>query len=51
MRWRFSPAAVCWFLFLAIATEATQALAQARLDIFVTPIPNVPFSGVINVQR
>jgi hypothetical protein len=51
MRWRFSPTAVCWFLFLAIATGATQALAQARLDIFVTPIPNVPFSGVINVQR
>jgi hypothetical protein len=51
MRWRFSLTAVSWFLLLAIATGATDALAQARLDVFVTPIPNAPFSAVINVQR
>jgi hypothetical protein len=51
MRWRFSLTAVSWFLLLAIAAGATDALAQARLDVFVTPIPNAPFSGVIDVQR
>jgi hypothetical protein len=51
MRWRFSLTAVSWFLVLAIATGSPDALAQARLDVFVTPIPNAPFSGVINVRR
>jgi hypothetical protein len=51
MRWRFCLTAVSSLLFLAIATGATDALAQARLDVFVTPIPNAPFSGVVNVQR
>jgi hypothetical protein len=51
MRWRFSLTAVSWFVFLAIATRALDASAQARLGVFVTPIPNAPFSGVINVQR
>jgi hypothetical protein len=51
MRWRFCLTAVSWFVFLAIATGASDASAQAGLDVFVTPIPNAPFSGVINVQR
>jgi hypothetical protein len=52
MRWQFSPTAVSWFVFLlAIATGAPDASAQAGLDVFVTPIPNAPFSGVIEVRR
>jgi hypothetical protein len=51
MRWRFSLFAVSWFFFLAIATGGSDVSAQARLDVFVTPIPNAPFSGVIDVQR
>ena len=37
----------CWIL-LAAAIVAPAAAAQ---DIFVTPIPNVPFSGVVEVER
>ena len=33
---------------LALFVTATTALAQ---DIFVTPIPGVPFSGIVNVER
>ncbi len=52
MRWQFSPTAVSWLVFLlAVATGGPDASAQAGLDVFVTPIPNAPFSGVINVQR
>lgn len=43
MRGRFS---IFW-LFLPVLTTAS-ALAQ---DVFVTPIPNVPFSGSIDVER
>jgi hypothetical protein len=35
-------------ILLAIAITVPAAAAQ---DIFVTPIPNVPFSGVVNVER
>jgi hypothetical protein len=35
-------------LLFAAASAAPAASAQ---DIFVTPIPNVPFSGVVNVQQ
>src|ERR1700693_3832410 len=49
--WRVFLTAVSGFVFLAIATGASNASAQARLDVFVTPIPNEPFSGVIHVQR
>jgi hypothetical protein len=52
MRWQFSRTAVSSLVFLlAIATGAPDASAQAGLDVFVTPIPNAPFSGVIHVQR
>jgi hypothetical protein len=41
------PAFSCLVL-LAVAIVIPAAAAQ---DIFVTPIPNVPFSGVVNVER
>jgi hypothetical protein len=50
MRWRFSLTAACFTAFLAIAT-VVPASAQGGPDIFVTPIPDAPFSGVIQVQR
>jgi hypothetical protein len=55
MRCRFSLSAVCFVAafvavtFLAAGSQA--ASAQPRLDVFVTPFPNAPFSGVIQVQR
>ena len=48
MRVRFSLILVFWLVLLVIITSASDASAQ---DVFVTPIPNVPFSGVINVER
>jgi hypothetical protein len=50
MRWRFSLSAACCAVFLAIAV-VVPASAQGGQDIFVTPIPDAPFSGVIQVQR
>ena len=47
MRPRFSFSAIFSLAFFAI-TYAASVHAQ---DIFVTPIPNVPFTGVINVER
>jgi hypothetical protein len=47
MRSRFSFSGVSWLVLLAISTAAS-ASAQ---DIFVTPVPNAPFSCVINVER
>jgi hypothetical protein len=41
----FAPSCV---LLLAVVVTAPIASAQ---DIFVTPIPNVPFSGVVNIER
>lgn len=47
---RFSLAVVfCLVLLVAVAVPV--AAAQVRLDVFVTPIPNAPFTGVINVER
>jgi len=40
--------AFSWLVLLAVAIASPAAAAQ---DIFVTPIPNVPFSGVVNVER
>ena len=51
MHARFSLIAVSGLVLLAIATGAPCAWAQAGVDIFVTPIPNLPFTGVINVER
>lgn len=50
MRSRFSyffPA----FLCLAVLALPNLASAQNGLDVFVTPIPNAPFTAVINVER
>ncbi len=49
MRWRLCSAAISCLVLLSAA--APGAFAQARLDIFVTPVPNVPFSGRIEVER
>jgi hypothetical protein len=56
VRSRFSLTAVsCWVLLgwilLALAALAPGARAQAGSDIFVTPVPNAPFSGVVTVER
>lgn len=51
MRSRLSVSALGCLLVLIIVAAATGASAQARLDIFVTPFPNAPFSGTINVER
>jgi hypothetical protein len=49
MRSRFSLMAVSC-LFLSACSIAPAAMAQT-LDVFVTPIPNAPFTGVIDVER
>lgn len=51
MRSPLSVTVTSLLVFLAIAISTPQASAQARLDIFVTPIPNAPFSGTIHVDR
>lgn len=51
MLWRFSLTSFSWWVLLAVATAAPGALAQAGPDVFVTPIPNAPFSGEIKVER
>jgi hypothetical protein len=48
MRVRFSLTVICSLVVLAIICTASDASAQ---DVFVTPIPNAPFNGVINVAR
>ena len=39
------------FLSLAVLALTSVASSQPRLDVFVTPIPNAPFTAVINVDR
>jgi hypothetical protein len=46
---RFSLAAVSGFLFLSI--PATVPCASAQVNIFLTPVPDAPFSAVVDVQR
>jgi len=50
MRWQFFLTAVSLFI-LSVTAAVPPALAQAGTDIFVTPIPNAPFTGTINVER
>jgi hypothetical protein len=50
MRWQFFLTAVSLFI-LAVTAAAPPSLAQAGTDIFVTPIPNAPFTGTINVKK
>jgi hypothetical protein len=49
MDWRFSPTAVFGLFLLLFATGSRHASAQ--VEVFVTPIPNAPFSGVVRVER
>jgi hypothetical protein len=51
MRWRLSLLGVSWLLVVAVASSVPGASAQDGPDIFVTPIPNSPFSAVVNVER
>jgi hypothetical protein len=37
-----------WFILLILAASVPAAVAQ---DIFVTPVPNAPFSAVVNIER
>jgi len=46
---RFSPTAVSGLVLLVFATGVRHASAQ--VEVFVTPIPNAPFSGVVRVER
>ncbi len=45
---RFSLVAFCGFLLVGTLAAVPQASAQ---DIFLTPVPGVPFSAVVEVQR
>ena len=45
---RFSLISLCYALVLLVALPSQRAFAQG---FFVTPIPNSPFSGVVNVER
>lgn len=49
MCWR--PARSIIFGLVLLVVGMPGALAQARLDIFVTPVPNAPFSGAVSVER
>ena len=49
MRSRLFLTVVCFLSVLIVAPS--RAFAQRGPDIFVTPIPNAPFSAVIQVQR
>jgi hypothetical protein len=48
MRSLFSLPAIAWLLLPVIAAVPPHASAQ---DIFVTPVANAPFSGVVHVER
>ena len=48
MRSRFPLSAVFCFILVALCSAAS---AQVGPDIFVTPVPNASFNGVINVER
>jgi hypothetical protein len=49
MNWQISPTIVSGLVLLLFAAGALRASAQ--VDVFVTPIPNAPFSGVVRVER
>lgn len=51
MRSRFSFFAVSGLALVVFLFTPTGAFAQGGPDIFVTPFPNAPFSGVIKVER
>jgi hypothetical protein len=51
MSWRFSLTLGLYLLFLTFVSSPPEARAQTGPDIFVTPIPNSPFTGEIEVER
>jgi hypothetical protein len=51
MRSRFPLISFACLVFLNLVILVSSASAQARPGIFVTPVPNAPFSGVVNVER
>ncbi len=51
MRWRLSLVGACLLVVLAVAISVPGALGQDGPEIFVTPIPNSPFSAVVDVER
>lgn len=48
MRTRLSPGSLFFAVLLAVAVASPIASAQS---FFLTPVPNAPFSGVINIER
>lgn len=50
MRFRFSVS-ISWLFVLGLILVGQTAIAQPRLDIYVTPVPNAPFSATIYVAR
>jgi hypothetical protein len=50
MRWRSSLLASLVVLAAAVCIP-TNSAAQGNPDIFVTPVPNAPFSAVVNIER
>ena len=51
MGWRYSPTVFPGLVLLVLTTAVPHLSAQAGVEVFVTPIPNAPFSGVVNVER
>jgi hypothetical protein len=51
MGYRFFRTALCTATLLFLAATPWAVQAQTQLDIFVTPVPNAPFSAVIRVER
>lgn len=49
MNRRVSPGLL--LLLMGLILTGPPANSQSRLDIFVTPIPNAPFSGTVSVER
>lgn len=48
MATRLSPTSVAFSILLAIAIPSSRASAQS---FFMTPVPNAPFSAVVNIER
>ncbi|MGA7219633.1 MAG: hypothetical protein WBX38_15040 [Candidatus Sulfotelmatobacter sp.] len=51
MHGRLCLTRVFWLVFLTAIALISNAPAQGGPDIFITPIPNSPFAGVVNVER
>jgi hypothetical protein len=51
MRSQFALAGVLWLVFLILLGAAPGGLAQDTGGIFLTPVADAPFAGVINVER